>query len=277
MARTISSLTKQIFNWAVALACIGFVGNCRSGELMNAEEYFAPAVVELLDSIQGSDKAKAKALIDSGVTLNSHGNEGVTPLLWLITQRDQQAVELALTLGADPNFPALVEINRSGPKPAQPLALIAGNGDNLIFKLLLEHGANPNSIDQSTGHPAIFNVITFENTEQFDLLVKNGVDLDITDRNHANSALYAADIGKYNLVYQLLTLGASPNMPSNTGATIAWRIYSAFEKKEKNPAFRISDDMRKTKELLIEKGVKFPPLSPREVRERLARGETLSP
>ena len=66
---------------------------------MNAEQYFAPAVVELLDSIQRGDKTTAKALLDSGVALNSHGNEGVTPLLWLITQKDQQAVELALTLG----------------------------------------------------------------------------------------------------------------------------------------------------------------------------------
>ncbi len=244
---------------------------------MNAEEYFAPAVVELLNSIQDGDKTTAKALLDSGVALNSHGNEGVTPLLWLITQKDQQAVELALTLGADPNFPALVEINRSGPKPAQPLALIAGNGDNLIFNLLLEHGADPNSIDQSTGHPAIFGCIDFDNWEQFNNLVENKVSIDKTDHLGRSAALYAAYIKKFDFVLALVRIDASPILPDKSGVTVANMIESLLERNSRNPAFRISDDMRKTKELLIEKGVKFPPLSPQEVRERLARGETLSP
>ena len=57
---------------------------------------------------------------------NIRGDPGITPLLWLIMQKDTDAVELALQLGADANFPAMVSINRDGPKPAQPLSIIAG-------------------------------------------------------------------------------------------------------------------------------------------------------
>lgn len=242
---------------------------------MNAEQYFAPAMVELLDNIQRGNKTTAKALIDNGIVLNSHGNEGVTPLLWLITQKDQQAVELALTLGADPNFPAMVEINRSGPKPAQPLALIAGNGDSRIFNLLLEHGADPNSVDQSTGHPAIFGCIDFDNWEQLNTLIEHNVNIEMTDHLGRSAALYAAYIKKFDFVLALVRIDASPVLPDKGGVTVANMIESLLERNSRNPAFRISDDVRNTKALLIEKGVTFPPLSPQEVREHLARGEPL--
>ncbi|WP_238117546.1 hypothetical protein [Vibrio cincinnatiensis] len=53
---------------------------------------------------------------------------------------------------------------------------------------------------------------------------------------------------------------------------MAWRVHLALEKNAKNPAFRVSEDTHKTKALLIEKGVTFPPSSPQVIRERLSKG-----
>jgi len=33
-----------------------------------------------------------------------HGEEGITPLLWLIMQKDKPAMRLVIKLGADPDF-----------------------------------------------------------------------------------------------------------------------------------------------------------------------------
>lgn len=233
---------------------------------MNAELFFNTELVNVLHAIQRHDEQTAKQLLAQGVELNVRGEEGITPLLWLIMQKKRPAVELALQLGADANFPAMVEINRDGPKPAQPLAIIAGGNDNKLFALLLEYGADPNSRDNSTGKPAIFGSIGQDNWFQFNKLLEYGVDLNASDNSNSNSALYAATIGKYDFVYQLVSLGASPTQRSTTGASVAWRVHSALEQNAKNPAFRVSEDTYKTRALLVKQGVQFPPLSPKEVR-----------
>ncbi|WP_253277727.1 ankyrin repeat domain-containing protein [Vibrio vulnificus] len=65
----------------------------------------------------------------------------------------------------------MIEINRTGPKPAQPLAIIAGDGDNKLLRLLLNYGASPNSRADSTEHPALFRCIGHDNWQQFTWLL----------------------------------------------------------------------------------------------------------
>lgn len=265
----ILSLGKTLL-LALTLIIAALLSSCKTeGKNMKAELFFNPELVNLLLAIQHNDKQTAQQLLAQGVDLNVRGDEGITPLLWLIMQKKIAPVELALQLGADANFPAMVAINRDGPKPAQPLAILAGDGDDKIFSLLLEYGADPNSRDHSTNTPALFGCIDHSNWYQFNLLLENGADINATDGSNSNSALYASDIGKYDFVLKLVSLGASPTQHSTTGASVAWRVHSEFAKNTKNPAFKISEDVKKTKALLIEQGVSFPPLSPKEVRASL--------
>lgn len=246
---------------------VGLLSSCKSeGKDMKAELFFTAELVNLLHAIQRKDETTAKLLIEQGVNLNVHGDEGITPLLWLIMQKDAAAVELALQLGADANFPAMVKINREGPKPAQPLAILAGDGDNKLFSILLKYGADPDSRDGSTNRPAIFGCIGHDNWQQLSLLLEYGADVNAKDGSNSNSALYAADLGKYDFVYKLINEGASATQPSTTGASVAWRVHLALEKNAKNPAFRVSEETHKTKALLIEQGVTFPPPTPKEVK-----------
>ncbi|SUQ28091.1 Ankyrin repeats (3 copies) [Vibrio vulnificus] len=157
---------KQLFSASskvlsvLMIALLSLLSGCKlEGKDMKADLFFDAKMVSLLHAIQRKDSAAAKAMLAQGVELNVRGEEGITPLLWLIMQKDLSAVELALQLGADANFPAMITINREGPKPAQPLAIIAGDGDNQLFSLLLKYGASPDSRDESTGRPAIFGTI----------------------------------------------------------------------------------------------------------------------
>ncbi len=170
-----------------------------------------------------------------------------------------------------------LDVNAESHHETTPLMVTVRRNRLDAARLLLEHGADPNSIDQSTGHPAIFGCIDFDNWEQLNTLIEHKVNIDKTDHLGRSAALYASYIKKFDFVLALVKIDASPILPDKGGVTVANMIESLLERNSRNPALRISDDMRKTKELLIEKGVKFPPLSPQEVRERLARGETLSP
>ncbi|EHZ2653744.1 ankyrin repeat domain-containing protein [Vibrio vulnificus] len=272
---------KQLFSASskvlsvLMIALLSLLSGCKfEGKDMKADLFFDAKMVSLLGAIQRNDSAAAKAMLAQGVELNLRGEEGITQLLWLIMQKDLSAVELALQLGADPNFPAMIEINRTGPKPAQPLAIIAGDGDNKLFRLLLNYGASPNSRNDATGHSALFRCIGHDNWQQFTWLLENGVDINATDNSNRNAALYATGLLKYDFVVKLLELGIDYTKPNNAGVTLAHAIETVFGNNRKNPSFRVSEDTHKTKAMLEERGVVFPPPTPQEVREALKQGQS---
>ncbi|MGR2964077.1 ankyrin repeat domain-containing protein [Vibrio vulnificus] len=267
------SATSKVLS-VLMIALLSLLSGCKfEGKDMKADLFFDAKMVSLLGAIQRKDSAAAKSMLAQGVELNVRGEEGITPLLWLIMQKDLSAVELALQLGADPNFPAMIEINRTGPKPAQPLAIIAGDGDNKLFRLLLNYGASPNSRADSTEHPALFRCIGHDNWQQFTWLLENCVDINATDNSNRNAALYATGLLKYDFVVKLLELGIDYTKPNNAGVTLAHAIETVFGNNRKNPSFRLSEDMHKAKAMLEERGVVFPPPTPQEVREALKQGQ----
>ncbi|EJB5267420.1 ankyrin repeat domain-containing protein [Vibrio vulnificus] len=272
---------KQLFSASskvlsvLMIALLSLLSGCKfEGKDMKADLFFDAKMVSLLGAIQRYGSAAAKAMLAQGVELNVRGEEGITPLLWLIMQKDLSAVELALQLGADANFPAMITINREGPKPAQPLAIIAGDGDNQQFSLLLKYGASPDSRDESTGRPAIFGTIGHDSWQQFTWLLENGVDINATDNSNRNAVLYATGLLKYDFVVKLLELGIDYTKPNNAGVTLAHAIETVFGNNRKNPSFRLSEDMHKAKAMLEERGVVFPPPTPQEVREALKQGQS---
>lgn len=249
------------------IVLVALLSSCKSeGKNMKAELFFDTEMVKLLRVIQRQDAISAKLLLAQGVDLNIVGDEGITPLLWLIMQKNFSAVELALQLGADANFPAMVTINRDGPKPAQPLAIIAGHGDNKLFSLLLKYGASADSRDESTGQPAIFGTIGHDNWQQFNLLLEYGVDINATDNSGENAALYASGILKFDFVVKLLELGIDFTQADNTGVTLAHAIETDFNNHRRNPNFKLSDEVRLAKKMLEDKGISFPPPTPKEIR-----------
>ncbi|WDE03423.1 ankyrin repeat domain-containing protein [Thalassomonas viridans] len=219
----------------------------------------------LLSGCNGGDKARS--MIAEGVELNIHGDEGITPLFWLMLDKDLKAIELALTLGADPNF--------TTPDGRHPVASIVGEGDDDILFVLLKYGGNANAVDHN-GFPAIFNSIGHDNWIQINMLLDAGADLNKTDLSQRNAPLYASYLNKFEIAYKLIGHGADFHQPSTAGATLAWRIHKKLSKNLLNPQYDAHGWAIKVKDLLIEKGIKFPPLSPEQVRERVKNGEAIN-
>ena len=53
--------------------------------------------------------SKPRNIIDKGVALDVRGEHGITPLFWLAMETDKESLQLALELGANPDYPALVK------------------------------------------------------------------------------------------------------------------------------------------------------------------------
>ena len=242
---------------------LGLFSGCTNGtNSMKAEQFFEPQMVALLAAIQRGKTTQAQQLIDQGVELNIHGNEDITPLLWLVMEKDKAAVKLALTLGADPNF------QRANGSNA--VTMMAGGKDPEWLELLLAAGGDPNSIDHN-GMPAIFDAIGQERWADIHTLLKYGADVNLRDASGRNCALYPTYIGLYEFAYFFIQQGADPHVYASTGANLAWKVYDNVNRGILAPDNRQYPWAMKIKQHLIEQGVSFPPPSPAQVRERWER------
>ncbi|MDD9210317.1 ankyrin repeat domain-containing protein [Aeromonas dhakensis] len=234
---------------------------------MQASEFFPAPVVSVLDAIQRGDEATAHRLIEQGVNLNIRDTEppGVTPLLWLVYEtKDEKAIQLALKLGADPNF----KFGTGG----NCVAMVAGSKYPNLLRMMLDAGGDPNSLN-GDHEPAIFNAIGEARWTDIKLLVERGADLNLTDGPGSNSALYGAYINQYEVVYWLLQHGADYRMRDSGGSDLAFSVEDSLSLMDKSsPQYPWA---LKVKQFLVDKGIKFPPLTPAEVREHWARGKKI--
>ncbi|WP_409310406.1 ankyrin repeat domain-containing protein [Pectobacterium sp. B1J-3] len=232
---------------------------------MRASELFEPSVVAVLESIQKGDEAVARHQLSQGVNLNIQGKEGITPLLWLIYEtKNKKAVTLALKLGVDPNYK-----DGFGDSAVNS---VAGAKDPDWLRIVLDVGGDPNAIGR-LGQPAIFGAIGEERWADIKLLVERGADLNLVSGTKVNSAHYAAYLNKYEIVYWLIEQGADINIYDETGSNLAFTVEDSLSiMSTKSPHYPWA---LKVKQQLLDRGVKFPPLLPAEVRERWEKGEPL--
>ena len=261
-------LTKlRYFYRSLLILSLCFTSACSFGGKIKKNNYFDSNMVLLLNEIEKGDKFTSEQLIKNGSNLNSYGEEGITPLFFFIINKNLDAIELALQLGADPNF---ISGNND-----HPIAYIVGDGDDKILELLLKYSGNANAVDHNA-YPVIFRAIGHNNWNHINMLLKAGADLNFTNKVNENSALYSTSLNKFEITFRLIELGADYHTPNKVGSTIANRIEKKLSKNLLSPEFEAYGWAIKTKELLISKGIKFPPYPPKEIRERIKNGEPIN-
>ncbi len=229
-----------------------------TGNTIKLSNFFESDMVELITAIEKGDETKARTLIENGLSLNVHGNEGITPLFWFIIDKDKAAMRLAIKLGADPDFTDSDE--------GSPIILVTGAKDSELLLILLEGGGNPNTIDRD-GHPAMFAAVAGERLDQIKMLIRFGANINLMDRSGLNSTLHGAMINRFEMVYYLIERGSDYTIRSKGGrADLAWLVHEGLSKNLLSPEFPAYGWAIKVKQQLIDRGVEFPPPSPREVR-----------
>ncbi|MFO7786810.1 MAG: ankyrin repeat domain-containing protein [Halospina sp.] len=232
---------------------------------MKATEFFEPEQVKLLEAIQQGNEPRARQMLEDGdVALNTRGKDDITPLFWLMMQKDHQAVERALRLGADPN-----QMAGNG---HTPVSFMAGGNDTDMLRVLLEYDGNPNSRD-ADGQPALFSAIGHERWDNLKMLLEYGADPDQTDNTDTTSVQYAGYLNKFEIAHYLIEEGADYTHRDSVGSSIAWEIHDGLEQGILNPEFPAHEWAKKVKKQLQERGVEFPPPSPAEIREQRGQNQ----
>ena len=133
---------------------------------------------------------------------------------------DWTPLDVAASVGATEVAAQLIaagaEVNAAGPVNstggATPLLRAAGNEHSETVKLLLEHGANPDTAYiTGAGSTPLMLAAGQGNTEIAGLLVAHGARADLKDNEHTTALYRAVNSGKVKVVQLLLAHGANPN------------------------------------------------------------------
>lgn len=195
-------------------------------------------VAALVRAAEADDTAKMRTLIEQGADINAMGKDKVTPLVWVMANRNYAGVEALLKLGANPNL--------KGTYGNSPTWLAAGRQDPKMLELMLKHGGNPNIIGAGQ-RTALEEAVNQMDVPTIDMLVKHGANLNYANEVGESAATWAAALGRFDILAHLLELGYSHDLQGLAAGVEGTRV-SADEQPEKDHVIQ----------MLRARGVQYP-------------------
>jgi len=204
-------ITVLISLLSVALGCEAMNHNGRtiSGTFPD------PKAATLVRAAEDANVNRMRTLVQEGADVNYAGKNGVTPLVWVMADRDYGGVEALLKLGANPN--------QKMTNHNSPMWLAAGRDDLKMLKLMLQYHGDPNIIGagQITALEIAVRQFLIPN---IDLLVRSGANINYADNVGQSAATWAAALGHFDIVVHLLELGYSHNLQDLAGWVEARKV-----------------------------------------------------
>ncbi len=220
---------------------------------MSLETMFPDEQVRALAKAAGRGQMKkVDALVAKGVEVNARGTSNATPLFWALKKRNLKGVIRLLELGADPN----IMYDDGG----SVIHWAASYGKYLLLEAVLQHGGDPNLI--SSGgfkETPLFEVIDLifrpDDIRCLNLLVDYGADVNAVSLG-ATPVISAANLGRFDLVKELLKRGADYRLQNNHGETLLDVI--ASDKDRYIPGSKQEKALRNLIEWLEQRGISLP-------------------
>lgn len=195
---------------------------------MSLETMFPDERVRALAKAAGKGRLKTiDKLIAEGVDVNAQGKGNATPLFWALRNSSKKGFEKLLTLGADPN--ALLG-------GSSMMHWVAWHKDVYFLNLSLDHGGDPNLVAGQLKETPLFKAIGIKgnvNEDAVQLLVKAGANVNVKAGSKKifgmpmggqTPILHAASIDRFDVVYELLELGADPRLKNDQGTDLSNHI-----------------------------------------------------
>lgn len=231
----------------LALMVLTMSTACREtkfGDVTASQAFSDSKVARLVDAGSRGDIAEMDALIEQGADVNMVGRDGVTPLIWVMAQRNREGAERLLKAGANPNAKMI--------RHQSAMSLATGGNQPRMLELLLQHGGDPN-LEGPDDDPLLNIAALKQKDEQLRILLKHGADINSNKRGET-AAVVAAAMGRFDEVVFLLEKGLTYNL-NGLARTVAVRHVPPQSKQH------IAKE--KVIEMLKAKGIQFPPPSKR--------------
>lgn len=196
-----------------------------------------PQILALVEAACHGDLAKVDALVRQGADVNATGYRDMTPLFWTMLCKNYAAIEVLLTLGANPNYKMEGDVSA--------MWAAAGSNDPHFLPMMLAHGGDPNI--RAGYRTALMIAIEQNRTKNIQLLLDHAADVNEHDEGGNSAATQAAALAKFDVVLLLLNRGYSYDLQD-----LANRVYVRVVGKD----FSLNAERSKVLEVLEEKGIR---------------------
>jgi ankyrin repeat protein len=152
-----------------------------------------------------------KKILDTGISPNSSTSDTKYPLMEAVTNNNLTTIKLLLVRGADPNYMPEQDT-------VSPLIIACQEGFENIARLLIEYGAD---INYTCGFEnPINNAFSSNNINIVKMLLEHNVNINCTGYFNRTPLLHAFELRKWDLVSQLIDMGADVNVYVDGGYSI---------------------------------------------------------
>ena len=213
--------------------------------------YSNPTQVDFVEAAARGNIPQIDEFLKTGLDINARGKEGMTPLLLTLLRQNKSGFKHLLENGANPNL--LVDTGES-------VIMYATRAEDAEWlQLALKHGGNPNLTGARNKEPPLHDSIIFRRKENMRLLITAGADLNLQDGVGDTPLITAASLNAYDIVYELLEIGADYRIHNLSNVTIADRI----ARSPMDPKNELARWRGKVIEWLAQRGIKaVPPRAP---------------
>ncbi|MCL7931204.1 ankyrin repeat domain-containing protein [Halomonas llamarensis] len=241
-----------------------------------ASEFFTGPQLEMAKAIERNDMTALRQGAEQGIDLHARGDKQITLMWFALLQENTDAVRTLVELGVHPD-----EGGHEG--SGTPIHFALRSSDTRYLEAMLDGGLSPNvgalnsrepnPFERSS--PLLFSAITMGTLNHVKLLVQHGANIHFRKRDGLGSSIFDhSTLGtKPEIAIYLLEQGAEPNPRMENGVTTAWGVHRVLQRLQPSP---VRDKFLELRDMMVERGVEFPPPSPIEVREQM-RAEGLTP
>lgn len=231
---------------------------------MKVEEFFAEsASLEMGRAIADNNLNGIKKLTsgENAVELNSIHMKDMTFLHFAFVHKNVEAMKLLIESGASPH----IEIKDLG----SVMGIAVGAKDVKYLKALLESGVSANSTDRWE-MPHFFAATTKDDDcKTLELFAKHGADFDIPSSTGRTAIMHAFSSLAYDHVEYLIKHGVKLDSQTSNGVTLAYFLELELEQQKRDPNTAAYKKLIQLRDLMKERGVKFPATHPSKLRSQL--------
>ncbi|WP_168797357.1 ankyrin repeat domain-containing protein [Lampropedia aestuarii] len=233
----------------------------------NSPEYFFEG--KYLDMAQAILLEDIEALQKNslGEDLNHKGRNGMNLMWFAILNEKFSMVKALVELGVNPDLQVNGEADSA-------LNFSFGSNDLRFLKAILDGGFDPNYYYRPGNDPLMLQRAVGGSLDHVKLLLLYGTRLDDRDTLGRTALEEAIQWRKPKIAAYLVEEGADFNTRDVNGIYLSWRVKSMIDKGF--PGDYLHEEFEKLRDLLISKGMQWPPCSPESVREKMReRGEPI--
>jgi hypothetical protein len=174
---------------------------------MTAREAFSgnERVAAMVEAVRRGDYAESDRQLKAGANVNTVGNGGISPLMWLMIETRRSAnIEYLLKVGADPNY--------RSPKDNVSAMYFAAGGNRLdLLELLLKYKGNP-SLVADQGESLLHLAVMQSRDNNIEVLLAHGADINAVDSMGDTVGTTAVALGRFDLVAHFLERGLNHDL-----------------------------------------------------------------